>query len=375
LDNWVKYLNAGENKNLKINSLPKKKKNNRRQKTGLPPGTLIYTGEQQVENVIVSIISYNKETFVEKEIPSVNAMYDEINPEFTNWINIIGLHNESIVEKIGEYFNLNKLSLEDILSVGQRPKLDDFPDYLYLVLKMLTYNEENGQIEEEQVSFILLNNIVITFQERPGDVFDYIRKRLDAGKGTIRQRGADYLLYALLDSIIDNYFLILEKYGDKLEDMEIQLLENPEKDILQQLHNIRKETIQLRRSVYPLREVINKLEKLENIQIQAATKLFIRDLYDHTIQVIETVEIFRDTASGMSDLYMNSLSNKMNNVMKTLTIIATIFIPLTFIVGIYGMNFENMPELSYPWAYPTVMIFMLVISILMIFYFKKKRYL
>ncbi len=341
----------------------------------MPPGSLIYTGEQLVENLEITLVKYNVEQISISEANSISDLSIDFDSKFTNWINLVGIHNEAEIEKIGDKFNLNRLILEDILNVGQRPKLDEFPDHLYLVVKMLTYNDENQQIDYEQVSLVFNQNTVITFQEKSGDVFGHIRRRLEAGKGTIRQRGADYLLYALLDAIIDYYFVILEKYGDKLEDLETEMLENPEKNILQQLHSIRKETIQLRRSVYPMREVINLLEKMENHFIQQPTQIFIRDLYDHTIQVIETVEIFRDTASGLSELYMNSLSNKMNSIKKTLTIIATIFIPLTFIVGIYGMNFENMPELSLPWAYPAIMIFMLLISIGMVIYFKHKKYL
>jgi magnesium transporter len=334
----------------------------------------LFTGQQQVENVGMTCISFHESTFYESEHTTTQSLFEAQKDDHINWLNIVGLHEEAVIEQIGTHFNVNKLSLEDILSVGQRPKVDEFDTYVYLVLKMLSYNEKNEQIEEEQVSFLLFSNTVITFQERPGDVFDYIRKRLEAGKGTIRKKGADYLLYALLDAIVDHYFAILEKYGDKLYEIELQLLENPERQILETIHSLRKETVHLRRSIYPLRELVSKLEKSEHPFIQQSTKLFVRDLYDHTIQVIETVEIFRDSALGLSDLYMNSLSNKMNNVMKTLTIIATIFIPLTFVVGVYGMNFDYMPELKYRWAYPAVLVFMTLISLGMIVYFRRKKY-
>lgn len=352
----------------------RQKLNFRRKKTGLPPGSLIFTGEQQVDKVSLTCISYNETDISETSFDEVKLLLKSIPSNKVNWINIIGLHNEEVIAEVGTHFNINKLSLEDILSVGQRPKLDEFEEYIYLVVKMLSYNEIKEHIEEEQVSFLLCQHTVITFQERPDDVFDFIRKRLEAGKGNIRKRGADYLLYALLDALVDHYFMILEKYGDKLDDIEMQLLQHPEHKILEKIHSIRKETIHLRRSIYPMREMVNKLEKLEHHLLDQSTKIFIRDLYDHSIQVIETVEIFRDSALGLSDLYMNSLSNKMNNVMKTLTIIATIFIPLTFIVGIYGMNFEYMPELEFTWGYPAVMLFMLVISIGMMLYFKRKKY-
>lgn len=347
---------------------------NRKKKTGLPPGTLLFTGEQQVDQVGMTCISFHESAFHESSHINTTSLFEALKADQINWLNIVGLHEEAIIEQIGTHFNVNKLSLEDILSVGQRPKVDEFDTSIYLVLKMLTYNEKTQQIEEEQISFLLFSNTVITFQERHGDVFDYIRKRLETGKGTIRKRGADYLLYALIDAIVDHYFTILEKFGDKLYDIEMQLLEHPERQILETIHSIRKETVHLRRSVYPLRELVSKLEKSDHPYIQQSTKLFVRDLYDHTIQVIETVEIFRDSAVGLSDLYMNSLSNKMNNVMKTLTIIATIFIPLTFIVGVYGMNFEFMPELHVKWGYPAVMLLMTLISLGMIMYFKRKKY-
>ena len=232
-----------------------------------------------------------------------------------------------------------------------------------------------GIIKAEQVSVILGSNFVISFQEIPGDVFDPIRDRIRNAKGRIRKMGADYLAYALLDAIVDNYFIILEKLGEKIEDMEEALVQNPTPETLQTIHHLKRETIFLRKSVWPLREVINSLERKESALIQEKTLIYIRDVYDHTIQVIDSVETFRDLVSGMLDIYLSSISNKMNNVMRVLTIIATIFIPLTFVAGIYGMNFKFMPELEWPMSYPLVWIIMIGITLSMIVYFRKKEWL
>ena len=345
-------------------------------KVGLPPGSLVFTGDQKVENISVDVIKYNGEGVEEKTFPSIDSalkMADDTDKVV--WINVTGLHDLSVIEKFGEYYGLHKLTLEDILNVGQRPKFEEFDDYIYVVVKMLGLKSEGVAVESEQLSFILKGKTLISFQEKSGDVFEYIRKRLFAGKGNIRNRAGDYLLYALIDSIVDHYFLLIEKLGEELDQIEISLFENPGEDILERIHVIKKEMLQIRRSVYPLREVVARLERSESPLILSGTRIFIRDVYDHSIHVIETLEILRDMASGMSDLYMSSLGNKMNNIMKVLTIIATIFIPLTFVAGVYGMNFENMPELEWEWGYYGILGFMLAIIIGMVYYFRVKKWL
>jgi magnesium transporter len=286
-----------------------------------------------------------------------------------------GIHEVEIIEKIGKNYGIHPLLLEDILNTEQRPKLDDFDDYMFLVLKMLSFDEERGEITTEQVSLILGQNYVISFQEREGDVFNPVRDRIRNAKGRIRRMGADYLAYALLDSIVDSYFLILERIGDRIEGLEEDLISNPDEKTLQTIHHLKREMIFLRRSIWPLREVISGISRKESNLIKESTEIFLRDVYDHTIQVIDTIESFRDTVSGMLDIYLSSLSNRMNEVMKVLTIFASIFIPLTFVAGIYGMNFSNMPELGWKWGYFCALAIMAGIGISMLFYFKRKHWL
>nr|MBS0038074.1 magnesium/cobalt transporter CorA [Saprospiraceae bacterium] len=352
-----------------------KKKHKRPSKIGLAPGSLIFTGERKVDEISIKLIRYNKEEIIEEPFNEIEKVI-ELAQDFQgiSWINIEGLHEVGVIEKIGEKLGLHKLTLEDVLSVGQRPKIDEHDNYIYCVLKMFTVGGDHSGVESEQLSFILQGNTLITFQEKEGDVFEYVRIRLREGKGNIRGRKTDYLLYALIDAVVDHYYLIIENLGEQLEEVEITLFENPDKEILEKIHYLRREMLHLRRSVYPLREVISRLEKIEEPKVESGTKVFIRDLYDHTIQVIETIEVLRDMSSGMTDLYMSSVSNKMNNVMKILTIIATIFIPLTFIAGIYGMNFEYMPELTWRWGYFGILAIMLIIIVGMLAYFRKNKW-
>ncbi len=344
-------------------------------KLGLAPGSLVFTGERKMEKAEISVIQFSQDTYQEidhVDVKGVIALIKDFNG--TTWINVDGLHDEKIVEEICTHFGVHKLVMEDILSIGQRPKLEDHSDYLHLVLKMLTMEENDTSVNYEQLSFILKGNVLISFQERKGDVFDGVRRRIKEGKGAIRSRRSDYLLYALMDSVVDYYFVILEIFGEKFEQIETSLLAHPNKSTLNKLHLLRRETLNIRRSIYPLREVVSDFERIEAPVVSKDINVFIRDLYDHTIRVIETVEVFRETATGLLDLYMNSVSNKMNEVMKVLTIISTIFIPLTFIVGVYGMNFDNMPELHLHYGYFMVLGFMGFVFIGMIIYFKKQKW-
>ena len=291
------------------------------------------------------------------------------------WINIDGIHEVNIIEKIGKHFDLHPLIMEDIVNTEQRPKMEDFGHYVYVVLRMLYFDEEAHEVKGEQVSLILGENFVISFQEKEGDIFNPIRERIRNNKGRIRKMGADYLAYSLLDTIVDNYFTILEKLGDRIEEMEERLVSDPRPETLQEIHKLKREMIFLRKSVWPLREVINGLERGESSLVHKASRIYLRDVYDHTIQVIDTVETFRDMLSGMHDTYLSSISNRMNEIMKVLTIIATIFIPLTFIAGIYGMNFKFMPELEWRWAYFIVWLVIVIVAISMIFFFRRKKWL
>ncbi|MFH1782567.1 MAG: magnesium/cobalt transporter CorA [Candidatus Omnitrophota bacterium] len=344
-----------------------------------PPGALIHIGEQKTEKVKITIIDYDETKFQEKTIASVKECAPFKDKPTVTWINIDGIHEVNIIEEIGRQYGLHPLIMEDILNTGQRPKIEDSEDFIFIVLKMLQCDNKDD-VMTEQVSLILGNNFVISFQEKEGDVFNNIRERIRSSKGRIRKMGADYLLYSLIDAIVDNYFVILEKMGDKIEGMEEELISRPVPATLQSIHNIKRDIIFLRKSVWPLREVIGNLERGESVLVKETTGIFLRDLYDHTIQVIDTIETFRDMVSGMLDIYLSSISNKMNEIMKVLTMIATIFIPITFVVGVYGMNFNtgasrwNMPELNSRFGYIGVWVVMLSIAAVMLMYFKRKKW-
>jgi magnesium transporter len=344
-------------------------------KAGLPPGTLVHVGEKKVEEVRIQVIDYDEGHIEERELTKIEEAFPYREKPTVTWINLHGLHDVDMIAKIGERFGLHPLVLEDILNTDHRPKMDDFEDYLFISLKMLMYDQEEGLLNTENVSLILGPHFVISFQEKKGDVFEQVRERLRKGKGRIRKAGADYLAYALVDAVVDNYFFVLEAIGEEIESLEEEVLENPGPETSQTIHRLKRELIFLRKSVWPLREVIGGLEKGESGLIQEKTTIFLRDVYDHTIQVIDTIETFRDMASGLLDVYLSSVSNRMNEVMKVLTIIATIFIPMTFFAGIYGMNFKYMPELEWPWSYPSLWVFLLLIAISMVVYFRKKKWL
>ena len=347
----------------------------RSKKSGQPPGTLVHIGERKTEKVRITLIDYDEDHLEEREVARVEEVFPFKDRPTVTWINIDGIHDVELMEKLGQHFGFHPLLLEDILNTEHRPKMDDYESYLFIVLKMLYYNDNEREIEAEQVSLILGPTFVISFQEREGDVFNFVRDRIRNKKGRIRKAGPDYLAYALIDAIVDNYFVILEKIGEVIEDTEEELVTNPTPETLRTIHSLKRGMVFLRKSVWPLREVISGLERSESPLIHESTVIYLRDLYDHTIQVIDTVENFRDMIAGMLDIYLSSLSNKMNEIMKVLTIIATIFIPLTFIAGIYGMNFEYMPELGWRWGYPAVWLLMGAILITMVLYFRKRRWL
>ena len=344
-------------------------------KAGLPPGTLIHTGRKKVDSVRITVIDYDEHVFNEKQVTTVAECFPFKATQTVTWINIDGLHDVSVIEEIGQAFDLHPLILEDILNTGQRPKFEDYDGHLFIVLRMLTCSDVNLAIDSEQVSLVFGPNVVISFQERVGDVFDPIRDRIRNAKGRIRKMGADYLAYSLLDAIVDSYFAILEATGERIETLEEELISEPGEKTLRQIHGLKREMIELRRSIWPLRELINGLQRSESPLIAETTSVYLRDVYDHTIQIIDAIESFRDMVSGMLDIYLSSLSNRMNAVMKVLTIIATMFIPLTFIAGIYGMNFPNMPEMKWPYSYAAVWVVMIAMTVGMLIYFRKKKWL
>jgi len=344
-------------------------------KAGMSPGTLMHIGEKKIEKPRISLMHYDQERLEEKALRSIEESFPYKDAPPVTWINVDGLHEVGIIEKIGPPFGIHPLTLEDIVNTGQRAKVDDFEDYIYIVFKMLIFDETTFHISSEQVSLILGPRFIISFQEIEGDVFNFVRERIRKGRIHMRKSGPDYLAYALMDAIVDHYFLILEKMGERIEQFENEVYAEPTPEILQAIHELKREIIYFRKQVWPMREVLNNLQKTESPLVQQTNKVFIRDVYDHTIQVIDTIESFRDIIAGMMDLYLSTVSNRMNEVMKVLTIMATLFIPLTFIAGIYGMNFKFMPELEWKWSYPVLWAVLLVISGCMLFYFRRKKWL
>jgi magnesium transporter len=354
--------------------MPKQTKQ-RSRKAGLPPGTLMHIGDKLTEAARITILDYDESEVREKEIKSVADCRPFVDQPTVTWIQVVGLHDTNILEELGSVFGLHILTLEDILNTDQRPKLEDFCDYIYVVLRAFYSSNQNGDLSSEQISLILGKGFVISFQERESDLFLSLTERIKSGKGRSRKAGADYLAYSLIDTVVDHYFGILEAFGEKIESTEESLIRTPSTDILKSIHHLKREMLFLRKSVWPLREVISGLERAESTLIHKSSGIYFKDIYDHTIQVIDTIETFRDTLSGMLDIYLSSASNRMNEIMKVLTIIATIFMPLTFLAGVYGMNFKHMPELEWPWGYAMVWAIMIAIAIVMLFYFRKKKWL
>jgi magnesium transporter len=352
----------------------------RSQTAGLSPGTLVHVGEKMIGEPRLRLFHYTKDRSVEKDLQHIEEAFSFPEQGAVTWINIDGLHRVDILETIGRKYDIHPLVLEDILNTAQRPKMEAHPKFLFTVIKMMEIDERTQDIQIEQMSIILAENLVISFQEAEGDIFDSLRARIRNNDSRLRAHGSDYLFYRLMDIVVDNYFVILERLGEKIEDLESRLLGNPSREVLHEIHKLKRELIFVRRSVWPLREVISGLQRHETSMIRDETKLYLRDIYDHTIQVIDTMESYRDMVSGMIDIYLSSQGNKMNEVMKTLTIMASIFIPLTFIAGIYGMNFSpdagplNMPELNWSFGYPAALAVMGAIAGGLVVFFKRKKW-
>ncbi|HEX7358050.1 MAG TPA: magnesium/cobalt transporter CorA [Ignavibacteriaceae bacterium] len=342
---------------------------------GLDPGTLIYTGERSKEPITFRVFEFDQNDFTEKVFQKVEDIFFCKESSKKCWINIDGVHNIEIMEKIQNQFNIHPLTMEDIIHTSQRPKLEEYDEYLFIVLRMFFYDNTLRELKNEQVSIILSGNYIITFLEDPGDVFDPVRERIRKIGTKIRKNDCDFLAYSLIDSIVDSYFHILEKIGEEIEELEDRLVVDTQKDDIQLVHRMRRNMILLRKSVWPLREVISVMQRNENDFIKTSTQIYLRDVYDHLIQIIDTIESYRDMIVGMLDVYLSSTSNKLNEVMKVLTIISTLFIPLTFLAGVYGMNFRRFPELEMNWMYPWgFWIITFVVVIIMIIYFKKKKW-
>ena len=357
-----------------INPLKLTKKISRQKElVGKAPGSLIYTGEVVDVPVELSVIRYSETHYDSFILKKATDAHEEKGVDHISWINVDGIHDVDIIKTIGKDFDLHSLLLEDILNIEQRPKIEIYGDNLVVFFKMM-YLRDN-KLDIEPISLVLGPNYLISFQEKKGDIFDNVRARIKNTNGRIRKRGSDYLLFALMDAVVDNYFVVMEDIADKLELLEDKLFEDTDNKLLYELQQYRKQIVNMRRSVYPLREVVNKLNRAEFGVISEDTERFFRDLYDHTIQIIETIETFKETVSSLKDVFMTGVSNKMNEIMKVLTLIATIFIPVTFVAGVYGMNFDNMPELSWEYGYEATWGLMLLMGGAMLVYFKKKKWL
>jgi magnesium transporter len=342
-------------------------------KAGLPPGTPVHIGTRLSEHARVTVFHYDSEHWEEREIQRGEECRQYLNKPGVTWINVDSVHEVDLMTDIGKVFDLHPLMLEDILNTDQRPKLEDYGDKLYVVLKMMSIKPETKELCIEQMSLILMNNLVLTFQEREGDEFNPIRQQIRNHSPKIRKMGADYLAYALIDLAVDNYFVVLEDLGDEIETMENQLIEDPSPAVLKELHRVRSEIIYLRKALWPLRELVGGLQRLETGLMQPEIRqLYLRDTYDHTIHIIDTVETFRDLIGGLMDIYLSNLSNRINMQMRVLSIIATLFMPLTFITGVYGMNFTHMPGLHSPWGFPLIMLFMAGVVAFMLRWFRKQ---
>ncbi len=344
-------------------------------KTGLPPGSLIHVGTRRRDKARISLIDYDEKQVQEKTVKNVKECFPFRKTSTVTWINVEGIHQPEVISVLGEHFGLHPLLLEDITTAGQRPKLDDYGDYIFIVLQMLSYDQSKKSIIAEQVSLVLGENFVISFQEGiKGDVFEPVRERIRSSKGRIRSSKSDYLAYMLIDAIIDNYFVILEKVGDHIEKLEEKIVKEHSPEISRLIHHLKRELIYLRKATWPVREVLSGMERSESKLVHKNTRIYLKDIYDHTVQVIETIETFRDLSSGLLDIYFSGISNKLNEVIKVLTIIGTIFIPLTFVTGIYGMNFDFMPELRWQYGYFLALGIMGLIALLMLWFFRRKKW-
>lgn len=338
----------------------------------LAPGTVVYTWDMENKKIDVSIRDYNQTYFVEQTFDTVDDLL-KIKKGCNRWINVLGINKTTVLQDIGETLKLHPLVIEDIANTQQRPKFDDMDDYLFVVLKMFCYDKHKHQLGIEHISLILGKNYVVSFQEKGYD-FEPVFNRLEHAKSKLRKSKSDYLFYSLIDAVVDNYFVVLEQIEDEVEKLQDQILVANTPNVLPRIQKMKHNLMLLRKSIWPVRELLNVLEMSDSDLVKDSTKIYIKDAYDHTIQAIDTLETLRDIVSGSLDIYLSSTSNRMNEIMKVLTIISTIFIPLTFIVWVYGMNFKYMPEFNEKWTYPVLWVIMLSIGLGMFAYFRKKKW-
>ena len=346
------------------------------EKTGMPPGTLIHVGEIHDTVTRVSVIDYSKDTIDERQVGDIEEIQKYNNDDTVSWVTIEGLANVTIIERIGKMFGIHQLVLEDILNTHQRPKFEEYEDYLFIVLKCLVSKHEEFALAYEQISIVAFKNTVFMFKEKKDDLFLPVHKRLRTSKGRFRAMAADFLMYTILDTIVDQNFVLIDSLDEAVTSLEVKLLANePNQEVLKTIQRLSREVVHIRRFVSPVRELMSEMLRSETGLIQDQTRLYLRDVSDHAIRVIELVESYRELLTGYLDIYISSVSNKTNDVMKVLTVFASIFIPLTFLTGIYGMNFQYMPELKWHWAYPLLWVLFVVVPVLLLVYFKRKKWL
>jgi magnesium transporter len=347
----------------------------RSRKAGLPPGSLVHIGNFSGEEIEISLIDYSQDSFIEKNDVQIQECLHFLSSPSISWIHVRGIHDTQTISTIGQHFGSHPLMLEDIVNTGQRAKLDDFKDQIFIVMRLLKYNFNTNEIVDEQVSMILGNSYVISFVESHNDIFDPIRKRLRNPESRLRHQGADYLFYTLIDCIVDNYFIVLEAFDNHLEKLEDEIVLSPSPRSLQEIQHIKRDVNTLRRSIWPLREVINNLRHVEKKFLSEVTRLHLGDVYDHAIQAIDMVDSFRDISASLLEIYSSNLTLKTNEIVKVLTMITTMFVPLTFIASIYGMNFSHMPEIDWVYGYPIVLLAMALTAGTMTYYFYRKKWL
>ncbi|NUO02796.1 MAG: magnesium/cobalt transporter CorA [Saprospiraceae bacterium] len=344
-----------------------------RTKPGTSPGTLIFTGNKKLSEPNVTLVQYDEADYIERHeknhLPSLRP------GRFLNWYDIRGLHQINLIEQIGKQFNIHQLALEDVLDTQQRPKFEEYDNGIFITIQALTYDPEQIELKTEQISIFSGQKVVVSFQEDENELFIPIRERISASKGRIRRRGADYLTYALLDLIVDNYFLILDQVEDSIEQLEVNIVQKQDNNYKNNIHQLKIVILKLKKIISPLREAVSQFSRCDENHLDSETSVFVRDLYDHIIQLIDMVDTYRDIITGLQELYLAEISLRMNNVMQVLTIISTIFIPLTFLVGVYGMNFDTMPELHWSWSYYALWAVMLALVLFMVHYFKRKKWL
>lgn len=345
----------------------------RKRRLGLPPGTLVFTGEQYVKEPNVTWTQFNKDTFYEKNLSKDQS--PQQTKQLVNWYDIRGVHDIELVRQIGSRFSIHPLALEDIVDTQQRPKFEEYESGIFITLRALSMDKNNMELQTEQISIYVGDHFLLSFQEDDDDLFKAIRNRLQKSDGRIRTRGSDYLAYALIDSIVDNYYVILDLIEEKIELLEEEILLSADSGIKARIHHLKLQTLMLRKSVAPLREAVSRFSNCESPLMAENTIVFVRDLHDHTIQVMDMIETYRDLVTGLNDLFISELSFKMNNVMKILTIITTIFVPLSFLAGLYGMNFDHMPELHWRYGYFALLGIMAFIFIALLLFFYKKKWL